>query len=116
MAEGNCAQDRQMETGTITKAVSSGTLDSAICYKVGNMVNVSGRIHTMNNEQAAGTFFVIPEGFRPRNAVFTSGYINVNNVGNMPILATIQSNGNVSIGYSSSATCSQVGFTGSYAI
>lgn len=119
MSEGNCAQDRQMETGTITKGVSTGTLDSAVCYKVGNIVTVSGRIHTMSGV-SAGTdniWFNIPNGFRPRTGTFVSGYMMINELDRAtPLLFTIYADGTVRAGYSSSMHANQVTFSGTYSI
>lgn len=118
MASGTITSNYKVATGTITKhsSITSGTLDLVTCYKTGDVVNVSGRIHSMNNATATGSFFVISDGFRPKYPTRVSGYMNVNNVGSVPLLVTITSDGRVDIGYSASATCTQVGFAGSFTV
>ena len=107
-------------TGTITKAtrVTSGTLDMTMCRKTGNIVNVSGRIHSIssNSVTASGTFFVIPSGFRPPSGVtyYGSGYLNTSDGVLAPLLCAIYSDGSVSISYSSNKYTSQVGFSACY--
>lgn len=97
--------------------IATGTLDNNNCYKVGNIVVASGRIHTMTN-QDAGThvFFKIPEGFRPHAQLRVMGYMNIDNIGSVSVFATINTNGDVSLVYSSSYQCNQVGFAGSFPI
>lgn len=107
-------------TGTIAKAsrVTSGTLDLASCTKTGNVVNVSGRIHTItsNTVTASGTFFVIPSGFRPPSGVtyYGSGYLNTSDGISSPLVCAIYSDGSVSLSYSSNKYASQVGFSACY--
>ena len=118
MATGTIPSNYKVATGTITKhsSITSGTLDNTTCYKIGDVVTVSARIHSMNNATATGPFFVVPDGFRPKYPTRVSGYMNVNGVGSVPLLATITSDGRVDIGYSASSTCTQVGFAGSFAV
>jgi len=107
------------ETGTITKAtgITSGTLDSTTCRKVGNIVMVSGRIFGMTNTIANGDFFVIPSGFRPSQQTRVSGSIVLDSTGSgVPTLLAIAANGAVSLSYSQSTTINQVAFVGTYAI
>lgn len=77
---------------------------------------VSGRIHSMTNQKAWDDFFTIPAGFRPTTGVlYGIGYIQVNNVGWIPILCRIDDiTGNVNIGYSANETTGQVGFYATY--
>ena len=104
----------QETSGTITKAISSGTLDFDTCYRTGNVVNVSARIHSIS-VPASGTFFTIPVGFRPKNRITVSGFIVVNSA-SVPVLANIYPTGEVNLNYSSGSTATQVGFSGCYAV
>ena len=106
-------------TGTITKAtgITSGTLDSTTCRKVGNIVTVSGRIFGMSSIIGNGDFFVIPPGFRPSQQTRVSGSITLDSTGTVvPILLAIATNGAVSVSYSQTITINQVAFVGTYAI
>ena len=97
--------------------IATGTIDSNSCSRVGNIVTASGRIHTMT-DQDAGThnYFIIPDGYRPSHQVRGFGFMYINGVGSVPILAVINTNGTVQMAYSSSQQCNQVGFTVTYAI
>ena len=106
-------------TGTITKTTksSSGTLDFATCNKKGDFVSVSGRVYNLpGTTTAIGSFFSIPEGYRPPATVYVFGYMQINNVGTIPVLAEITPEGSVNLGYSASSYVSQVGFSGFYKI
>lgn len=119
MANSIITQDRQLTTGTITKYSGvAGILGNVICYKIGNIVHVSARIHTMDRQQSSGYFFVIPDGFRPRTLtnVMGSMVVNENDVGRVPLFASIGTDGNVEIFYSTAYTCDQVSFAGTYSI
>lgn len=97
--------------------ITTGTMDSSSCTRVGNIVTASARIHTMTNQDAgAHTYFVIPDGYRPSRQVRGFGYMVINGVGYVPIMAVINTNGTVQLAYSSSQQCSQVGFAVTYAI
>lgn len=53
-------------SSSITKLVSSGTLDNRTCVKKGNVVTAGGRIYGMtDNDGSQRAYFQIPEGFRP---------------------------------------------------
>lgn len=117
MAEGIINTNHDYSGTNVAKANGrSGTIDSNNCNRIGNLVICSGRIHTMDNETASGTFFLIPEGYRPYAQLRSNGFMDVNNVGMVPVMATINTNGTVEIRYSSSYTCTQVGFTATYSI
>ena len=107
-------------TGTITKAsrISSGTLADTVCYKKGNVVVVSGRIHSMSPSVAStGQYFQIPVGFRPSTRIFAFGVLNIdNNIGFIPSLSEIRADGSVYLGYSNSATANQASFYATYTV
>lgn len=114
-----------VSSGTITKLVATGTLDSTTCIKKGNVICVSGRIHNMtDNDGASRNYFQIPYGFRPPQQVRCIGYIRVETATsatetnkvpyNVPIIFTIQTTGIVNCGYGSGVTVSQVGFSATY--
>lgn len=103
-------------SSTISKySGRSGTLDTNVCQKVGNVVNVGARIHTMS-ETASGNFFVIPEGYRPVVAARGTAFMQIQNVGAVMVICVIGTDGNVAIGYSSTATATAVGFSASYGV
>lgn len=112
----------KVTTGTITKAsrVTDGTLDMTVCRKVGNVVNISGRIHSIpaSTVMASGQFFNVPVGFRPPSGVtiYGSGYINTHDGINAPLLCAIYSDGSVSLSYSVNKYASQAGFAVSFAV
>lgn len=109
-----------VSTGTITKAsrVTSGTVDCLTCRKTGNVVTVSGRIHTItdNTVKANGECFVIPSGFRPGGTVYCSGYVNITGTGGIPTVFSIDSSGNVTLYYSNNYYMNQVAFFGCYGV
>ena len=97
--------------------IATGTIDSNSCTRVGNIVTVSGRIHTMTNQDAGThTYFVIPDGYHPSHQVRGFGYMSITGVGWIPLLASINTDGTVKMTYSSSQQCNQVGFSVTYAI
>lgn len=106
-------------TGTVGKGsqITTGTLDSNGCSRVGNIATASGRIHTMTNQDAGThTWFVIPEGFRPKHQIRCFSYMAISNEGWFPIIATVNTDGTVVISYTSSKQCNQVGFAATYVI
>lgn len=106
-------------TTTVVKGsdIATGTTDSNSCTRVGNIVTASGRIHTMTNQDAGEhTYFVIPDGYRPKSQVRGFGFMSIDGTGFVPLLATINTNGTVQLAYSSSKQCNQVGFAVTYAI
>ena len=98
-------------TGTITTPRSGVTLTNATCYKVGDIATVSGKL--TGSTTASGTFFNIPEGFRPRYGTYVIGYLTVNNV-YIPLDFAISPAGVVTVGYSSSQTATAVFFNATY--
>lgn len=104
------------DTGTITAIEGiGGTLDSTTCVKLNGVVTVSGRIHGISLSGVGRDYFNVPEGFRPAKNIFCYGYMMVDN-DFKPILASINTNGNVSLAYSANATVTQVGFSASYGL
>ena len=116
----NTIQSNSSYSGTtVAKGsdITTGTIDSNSCSRLGNIVMASGRIHTMTNQDAGThTYFVIPDGYRPSHQVRSFGYMNVVGVGFTPLLATINPDGTVQLMYTSSKQCDQVGFAVTYAI
>lgn len=106
--------------GTITKLVETGALDQLTCVKKGNIICVSGRIHSMqNNDGANRNYFQIPEGFRPPQQVRVIGAVqivsgDVNSPCVYPVLMTIGQNGIVNTGWGSGVTIGQVFFAATY--
>lgn len=98
-------------TGVITKLTTNGTLDMALCVKIGDLVIASGRIHTINPTVAAsGDFFQLPAGFRPARKTYGYGYMILTGPTNTSVLCTISTAGNVNLVYSASSQTGQVGF------
>ena len=109
-----------VSTGTITKKVSTGTLDMTMCRRVGNVINVAGRIHGMSNQLANGYFFSIPEGFRPRSGetILATACVVTNN-SSLPVVLTgmtIYDDGDVGLSYSSAWQVTQIQFFATYAV
>lgn len=100
---------------TVSKTISSGTLDNNNCVKVGNVVTASARIHTVS-VAASGTYFKIPEGYRPPAQIRVMGYMMINNVGSVSVMTTISPDGDVTLTYSSSSTATQIGFSATYGV
>lgn len=107
-------------TGTITKAVSSGTMDCATLRKVGDTVFASGRIHSLSDVPTNQTFFQIPDGFRPKEQLYVNGFATITYGGTtyygMSIFVLISPSGAVSATYSQTATLSQIFFAGSWSV
>ena len=82
--------------------------------RVGHMVFASCR-HYGINATANGIFFTIPDGFRPSASCYVYGYISIDAI-QRPVMALVETNGNVTIGYSSSKTTDQVGFDGCWPV
>lgn len=107
---------KPLTTGTIAKStsISSGTMDANVCKRVGNIVTVSARLYGIS-EAATGTFFVIPDGFRPSYDIFVTGIVVVDGVA-IPTIVHVYPNGNVGWVYSASKIASQVFFSATYPI
>ena len=115
-------------TGTITKAIQSGTLDiyATTCEKSGNMVVASGRIYDMTgNDGTSKTYFNLPEGFRPPDTINCVGYMRVETSTNTanptapmvyPTSFNIRNDGAVITGLGSGYTVSQVSFATTFFI
>lgn len=114
---------------SITKLVSSGTLDSRTCVKKGNVVTVGGRIYGMtNNDGSQRAYFQIPEGFRPTvQDAKCMGAVKVLTSTNttfptvpilVPTMVTIAMNGQVLFGGGQFTDCTidQVLFAGTYVV
>ena len=106
-------------TGTVGKGsqITTGTIDFNSVTRRGNIVTACGRIHSMTN-QDGGThvWFVIPEGFRPYYKLHANAYMSISEIGFVPVLCTIYTNGNVEMFFSNRNSCDQVGFSATYAI
>ena len=104
-------------TGTIARAsgVTGGTLDMNVCKRIGNIITVSARLYGIS-KTALGNFFVIPAGFRPSFEVWCNGYevIDGTDGGAKPVACRISTDGTVYMGWSSSATTTQVFFSATY--
>lgn len=94
---------------------STGTLDSNAISKVGNVVNVSGRIYGISSVASNKAYFNIPVGFRPRAQIKCVGYMVIDG-STLIVICTIQTNGNVEMGYSANKTTTQVAFFASYSV
>lgn len=98
---------------TFTRTLGSGTFQQFACQKVGNVVNCGARAYGIS-QPAAGNWFRVPDGFRPRSTVMVAGVINTGSW--IPLWATIDSNGYVTIDLSTGQTANQVVFYGTYPI
>jgi len=107
--------------GTINKAtaISSWTMASSELIKVGDMIHASARAYTSDSSAhvvSTNTAFVIPEGFRPPQDIFVSGYVAVDSIGFVPILAKITTTGLVQMTYSQSYNANQFAFYGCWSV
>ena len=106
--------------GTITKVVSSGTMDCTTLRRVGDTVFASGRIHSLQDVPTNQTFFQIPDGFRPKESLYVNGFATITYNGTtytgISIFLYISPNGDVSVSYSQFATLTQVFFAGSWSV
>ena len=109
---------RNTSGNVVTKNISGGTLDMNICQKIGKIVTVCGRIHSINPSIIASqVFFKIAEGYRPTTVVYGSGSMVIDTMtGSQTVCPTITSDGSVSLVYSGSLKCSQVYFFSVYYI
>lgn len=116
-------------SSSITKLVSSGTLDNRTCFKKGNVVTVGGRIYGMtDNDGSQRAYFQIPEGFRPTvQDAKCMGAVKVLTSTNttfptvpiiVPTIVTIGTNGQVLFGGGQFTDCTidQVIFAGTYVV
>ena len=83
------------------------------CNRDGNIVTVSCEIYDMS-VVAAGVYFNIPNGYRPKHIVNVLGWVEYNGL-TQPSILTIATNGNVNIKHGGGLT-SQIGFTCTYHI
>ena len=83
------------------------------CIRDGNIVTVSCETYDMS-VVAAGVYFNIPNGYRPKHIVNILGYVEYNGTV-QPSILTISPNGNVSISHGSGNT-TQIGFACTYHI
>ena len=104
-------------SGNIEKsgAVTTGNLDSASCFKRGNVVFASGRIYGMTNQVATGNFFVLPNGFTPKQQIYGNAYIAANG-SLIPTFCIIRPSGNVALSHSGTLQIDQVYFSCSFPI
>ena len=107
---------RNASANVVTKNISAGTLDMNICQKIGKIVTVSGRIHSISPSiTASQAFFKIAEGYRPTTIVYGAGSMVIDNIaGTQAIAPTINSDGTVSLIYSGTHKCSQADFFSVY--
>ena len=105
-------------TGMTYKANTNGTVYQNQVQRRGNIVSAVGRIAGMTaNNAANGTYFTVPEGYRPPMAVYVPGSIVLSDGAvSVPAIINISANGEVVLAYSSSVNISQFYFCGTYAI
>ena len=120
MATSTIKSQNEKVTGTITKVVSGGTMDGTSLVRVGDTVFASGRIHSLANVATDQTFFQIPVGFRPKQSALVNGYASITNNGvatlGQGVYLVILTDGTVNLGYSSTATLTQIFFAGSWSV
>lgn len=117
--EALAAGDDTLYTGTLAKLISGGTADFTTCVKKCGVVTVGGRVHTFSQSGTSIAFFNIPDGFRPPAPVTClAGYLIGGNIGWVMIPVNIGTDGNVTGGYSQSASypVQQFSFSCSYHI
>lgn len=107
--------------GTVAKAsaITSWIMASSELIKVGDMIHASARAYTSDSSAhvvSTNTAFVIPEGFRPSQDIFVSGYVAVDSIGFVPILAKITTTGLVQMTYSQSYNANQFAFYGTWSV
>lgn len=105
-------------TGTITKSatITTGTLDSTLLRRVGNIVNIGARIYGMSDQVANDTFFNISEIGRPTTQRKIMCVVTKTDNTQGVYYANVNSNGNIGIGLSSSMQITQILIIGTYPI
>ena len=105
-----------LESGTITKSTSTGTMSNALLKRINNIVFLRGAITGMSNQAENGTFFNVPEGYRPRTEAPISIMFHDISSGNyITYTATVKTTGNIDLLYSQSKT-DEVTVWGTYPI
>lgn len=93
------------DNNTISRAYrigeNNGTLSQKCCYRIGNIVSVSASLSELTNITGNGAYFNLPYAYRPRAVTYCVGYIESSGGSYAPVLVKINTNGDVSINYSS---------------
>lgn len=106
------------EIGTISKSstITTGTIDSQLIRKVGNVVNIGGRIYGMTDQVANDTFFTISENCRPNAQRKIMCVLTKTDNSIAVYYANVNANGNIGIGLSNSIQITQILIIGTYPI
>ena len=90
----------------IAISISSGTASSKTVIKRGNSINIHILISGMS-APATGTVGTLPSGYIPSGTRYLSGYIVINNA-RIPMCFSVSPSGNITYGYSSVQTATQI--------
>lgn len=103
--------------GTVSRAngITGGTIDNVLAVINGTDVTLSARIFGVSYP-ANGNVLQLSEELWPTRNTRLMGFAQIENVGNVPIMATITTRGEVQLNYSSSATFTQFGLAGTYKV
>lgn len=104
------------DSSTIQWTGSGGTSRRNTLSRIGEFVSLSYNVYNLASVPAQGTYWRIPEGFRPSSVRYLNGFVVASNNQMLPAVFEIATNGNISITLSSSTTVSQIFFAGSYVI
>lgn len=104
--------------GTITKhtSITTGSIDSQLLRRVGNLVNIGGRVYNMSNQIANANFFMISENCRPnvtRKLMCT--YVKEDDT-QSTYYVNVNPDGTVYLGVSNSLKIKQIMVVGTYPI
>lgn len=102
--------NRAVSSNAISKNVTGGTLDMVIVQRIGKLVIASARIYNLSIA-ASQNFFKLAEGYRPTSTVYGLGFMLISDIaGSQSVFCTVNIDGTVSLTWSASKTCTQVGF------
>lgn len=90
----------------IAISISSGTASSKTVIKRGNSINIHILISGMS-APATGTVGTLPSGYIPSGTRYLSGYVVINNA-RIPMCFSVSPSGNITYGYSSVQTATQI--------
>lgn len=101
------------KTSSLSSPLSGASLSHNSCWSDGNVVNIGLTISNID-VAANGTVATVPEGYRPVG--YAARCIGIAAIDNayIPVFTTVNSDGSVTIGYSSSKHMTRFEFAATY--